>query len=113
MPAWFSRSLGAQLVHLPAVLVLAGLAALLVGLARRGAALAWPAVTWTMLPGLSGGLLGLPEAVLRTSPFGVDAGDPGGGVRACSGRRPDAGGRAARRRGRRCLPATGRPDHVG
>ncbi len=36
----------------------------------RAAALAWPAVTWTLVLGLFGGLLGLPEAVLRTSPFG-------------------------------------------
>ena len=62
--------LGAQLVHLPAVLVLAGVAALLVGLVPRAAAVAWAAVTWTLLLGLFGGLLGLPEAVLKTSPFG-------------------------------------------
>ena len=50
-----AAQLGAQLVHLPAVLVLAGVAALLVGLVPRRAALAWPAVTWTLLLGLFGG----------------------------------------------------------
>jgi ABC-2 type transport system permease protein len=69
-PGLVLAQLGAQLVHLPAVLVLGGTAALLVALVPRAAALAWAVVTWTLLLGLFGGLLGLPESVLKTSPFG-------------------------------------------
>ena len=65
-----ATQLGAQLAHLPAVLVLAGAAALLIGLAPRLAALAWLAVTGTLVLGLFGGLLALPDAVLKASPFG-------------------------------------------
>ena len=62
--------LGAQLVHLPAVLVVAGVAAALVGGAPRYAVLAWVVVAWTVLAGMFGALLGLPDGALDLSPFG-------------------------------------------
>jgi ABC-2 type transport system permease protein len=62
--------LGAALVQLPAVLVVAAVAAALVGLAPRLSALAWLLVCWALLAGLFGPLLGLPDRVLRLSPFG-------------------------------------------
>ncbi|MGY1809075.1 ABC transporter permease [Blastococcus sp. SYSU D00669] len=64
------RQLAAALVHLPAVLVLAGLATALVGLAPRWAPLAWAALVWGLLAGMFGQLLSLPEWALRLSPFG-------------------------------------------
>jgi hypothetical protein len=64
------RGLGAALVQLPAVLVVAGIAALLVGVAPRLSALAWAVVVWALLAGLFGPLLSLPEWALRLSPFG-------------------------------------------
>lgn len=64
------RLLGATLVPLPAVLVVAGVAAVLVGVAPRWSGLAWAAIAWVVLAGLFGPLLGLPEWVTRLSPFG-------------------------------------------
>ncbi|MFL6129627.1 MAG: ABC transporter permease [Mycobacteriales bacterium] len=64
------RLLGATLVPLPAVLVVAALAAALVGLVPRLAALAWVVVSWVLLLALFGPLLGLPGWVLKLSPFG-------------------------------------------
>jgi ABC-2 type transport system permease protein len=61
---------GAQLVHFPAVLVAAGIAAALVGLAPGMSQLAWVVVAWAVLGGLFGPLLGLPEWALELSPFG-------------------------------------------
>ena len=64
------RDVGAALVHLPAVLVVTGVAALLVGLAPRLASLAWLLVVWALLAGMFGALLGLPPWALKLSPFG-------------------------------------------
>jgi ABC-2 type transport system permease protein len=62
--------LGAQLVHFPAVLVVGGVAAALVGSAPRWSALAWVLVAWAVLAGMFGALLGLPGWALDLSPFG-------------------------------------------
>jgi ABC-2 type transport system permease protein len=59
-----------QLARLPAVLVLAGLAAALLGLAPRLAALAWLPVTWAVVVASFGPLLRLPDWAERLSPFG-------------------------------------------
>jgi len=64
------RLFGAVLTPLPAVLVVAGVAAVLVGIAPGRAVLAWAAVAWVVLVGLFGPLLKLPEWVTRLSPFG-------------------------------------------
>jgi ABC-2 type transport system permease protein len=58
------------LVFLPAVLVVAGVAAALVGLAPRFAPLAWLLIVWSLITGLFGPLLDLPEWALRLSPLG-------------------------------------------
>jgi ABC-2 type transport system permease protein len=60
---------GAQLVRLPAVLVLAGVAVALLGVAPRLAALAWLPLTWAVLVVAFGPLLRLPEWAQRLSPF--------------------------------------------
>jgi ABC-2 type transport system permease protein len=62
--------LGAALVQLPAVLVVIGLAAALVGLLPRLAPLAWVVVVWALIGGFFGPLLNLPEWALKLSPFG-------------------------------------------
>ncbi len=64
------QQLGAQLVHLPAVLVFAGLAVALVGWAPRLAALSWVLVGWAVFAGFFGALLSLPDWALKLSPLG-------------------------------------------
>jgi ABC-2 type transport system permease protein len=61
---------GVELVQLPAVLVCAGIAAALLGLAPRAASLAWTLVAWAAVASLFGPLLGLPERAQKLSPFG-------------------------------------------
>jgi ABC-2 type transport system permease protein len=74
------RDLGAALVHLPAVLVLAGGTALLVGLVPRRAGLAWLVVVWAVLAGVFGTLLNVPSWALKLSPFGWTPKVPAEGV---------------------------------
>lgn len=62
--------LGAALAQLPAVLVVAAVAAALVGGAPRLAGLAWVLLGYAVLAGMFGGLLRLPEWALELSPFG-------------------------------------------
>lgn len=57
------------LVHLPAVLLVAGVAVAALGLAPRLTALAWVVLGYAVLAGVLGGLLGLPDRALRFSPF--------------------------------------------
>jgi ABC-2 type transport system permease protein len=57
-------------VFLPAVLVVAAIAAALVGLAPRLASLAWLVVVWSLIAGLFGPLLDLPDWALKLSPLG-------------------------------------------
>lgn len=57
------------LIHLPAVLVLAGVAVLLTGWAPRAAALAWLGVAIAFVVGWLGPLLGLPGWLEALSPF--------------------------------------------
>lgn len=64
------RLVQAALVLLPAVLVVAGVAAALVGLAPRLSALTWVLVGESVLVGLFGRVLAVPTWVLKLSPFG-------------------------------------------
>jgi ABC-2 type transport system permease protein len=68
---------GAALAYLPAVLLVAGIAAALFGLAPRATPLVWVVVGYAVVLGMLGGLLGLPQWVLDTSPFGVTPALPG------------------------------------
>jgi ABC-2 type transport system permease protein len=61
--------LGAQLVQLPAVLVMTGLAAAVVGLTPRLVAAAWVVVAWVVVVGFFGVLLDLPSWARHLSPF--------------------------------------------
>jgi ABC-2 type transport system permease protein len=54
----------------PAVLVILGVAALLVGALPRFAPLAWLVVVWALVAGMFGRLLSLPGWALKLSPFG-------------------------------------------
>lgn len=65
----FTDSVAAGAANLPALLVVVGVAVFLVGWLPRFAALAWLLVGWTLLAGLLGGLLQLPQWVLNLSPF--------------------------------------------
>jgi ABC-2 type transport system permease protein len=63
------RQVGAELAHLPAVLVVAAPAAVLVGWAPRPAAFTWAVVAWVAVAGFFGELLGFPGWVRRLPPF--------------------------------------------
>lgn len=64
-----SDALGAAAVQLPAMLVVIGVAAVLVGWLPRLAALSWLVVTWSLFAGMLGGLLQLPQWAMNLSPF--------------------------------------------
>jgi len=64
-----AKSLGAGLAYLPAVWVLVGLTAALIGLAPRAAPLAWGGVTICFVIAMLGQLLDLPSWVKDVSPF--------------------------------------------
>lgn len=70
--AEIGRHLGSVLVHLPAVLVVLAVAALLVGVAPRWSGLAWVVVVWALLSGMFGALLHVPRWLLDLSPFAWD-----------------------------------------
>ena len=76
------RVLGAALVQLPAVWVLAGVAVALVGLAPRLAAVAWGALAACVLVALVGASLQLDQWVMDLSPFGHLPRLPGGAASA-------------------------------
>jgi ABC-2 type transport system permease protein len=63
------RLLGAAVVQLPAVWVLAGVAVLLVGVLPRLTGLAWGALAVSLGLGLVGGALGLNHWLVDVSPF--------------------------------------------
>lgn len=63
------RLTAASLVHLPAVLVLAGFTFVLVGLAPRLAAAGWIAVVFCYVVMLFGELLQFPDWIINVSPF--------------------------------------------
>jgi ABC-2 type transport system permease protein len=65
-----ARAFGQALAELPAALAFAGVAAVVVALLPRGAvAISWAAYAIGVAIGLFGGLLKLPKALIRISPF--------------------------------------------
>jgi ABC-2 type transport system permease protein len=66
----------AHLNHVPAVLVVLGLAALLFGVAPRAIGVTWAVVGYGLLAGTFGPLLDLPEAAYDLSPYEQAAGLP-------------------------------------
>ena len=64
------RTLGAALVHLPALWVTAGVAMALVGLVPRATTLAWVVIGYSFFVVYLGGFLGLPDWLANLSPFG-------------------------------------------
>jgi ABC-2 type transport system permease protein len=64
-----TRLLGAAMVYVPAVWVLAGLAAMLFGLVPRSTAVAWVGLVGCLVVGMFGALLELPAWVRGISPF--------------------------------------------
>ena len=63
------RLLGAALAMVPALMVMAGLAAALCGLLPKWSLLAWAIVAFVVVVGLLQGILDLPQWVLDLSPF--------------------------------------------
>jgi ABC-2 type transport system permease protein len=82
--ALIRTGLGASLAYAPAVLVVAALVALLVGVAPRWSALGWVVLAWALLTGMFGPLLDLPDWALRLSPFGWVPAVPAEAVSAAS-----------------------------
>jgi ABC-2 type transport system permease protein len=64
-----SRLVGASLVYVPAVWLLAGIAVALFGLAPRAALAAWAAMAFCFVIGMFGQLLSLPSWLMDISPF--------------------------------------------
>jgi ABC-2 type transport system permease protein len=64
------ESLKAQLVYLPALFVMAGVAILLVGAAPKLTALIWVLLAYSFATVYIGRLLDLPELALKIAPFG-------------------------------------------
>ncbi|GAA2143322.1 ABC transporter permease [Actinomadura napierensis] len=73
------RQLGAALVQLPAVWVIAAVTVLLFGLVPRATSAGWGVLTVCLLLGQVGPLLKLPQAVMDVSPFTHTPKLPGGG----------------------------------
>jgi ABC-2 type transport system permease protein len=71
---------GAALVNVPAFICFAGVTALLVGLAPRLRMLTWLLLGWTFLAVYLGGILNLPDWMLKTTPFGFVPNYPVGDV---------------------------------
>jgi ABC-2 type transport system permease protein len=70
-PSEVWRMTGYALAYLPAVLVLAALAGLLIGWFPRASGVAWAALALCFVVGYLGNLLELPAAVMDISPFTV------------------------------------------
>ena len=66
---WVGACVGAALAYLPAVAVVIGLAALLVGWAPRATGWSWGLLGFAVVVMYFGGFLDLPQAVLNLSPF--------------------------------------------
>ncbi len=66
---WIVRLLGAGLVMVPAMLVTGGVAMVAYGLSARLAPAAWAYYAFTLVAGMLGSLLDLPQWVLNLSPF--------------------------------------------
>ncbi len=65
----FPRIVIAALVLVPAMLVLGGVTMLLYGLTARWSPIAWGVFAWTLVAGLFGTVLELPQWVLNLSPY--------------------------------------------
>lgn len=68
-PGWPARLVGSALVHLPAVLLVGGVAVALYGWAPRAAAVIWLLVAWIAIALYLGSLLELPEWAVNLSPL--------------------------------------------
>jgi ABC-2 type transport system permease protein len=64
------HAVGAGLITVPAVWLVVGVAVLALGLRPHWFFLGWVALGWCVVAGWFGAVLGLPEWLLKTSPFG-------------------------------------------
>jgi ABC-2 type transport system permease protein len=70
IPTSLGHALGAGLITLPAVWLIAGIAWLTFGVRPHWFALGWVVLGWCVIAGWFGAVLGLPDWLLKTSPFG-------------------------------------------
>jgi len=71
------HALGAALITVPAVWAVVGITVLALGIAPHWTFVGWIALAWCVIAGWFGVILGLPEWILKTSPFGHLPGWPG------------------------------------
>ena len=71
------HAIGAALITIPAVWAVLGVTTLAIGIRPRWAFAGWVALTWCVIAGWFGAILGLPEWLMKTSPFGHLSGWPG------------------------------------
>jgi ABC-2 type transport system permease protein len=71
------HALGAGLITVPAIWALLGVSALALGFTPRLSFAGWIALAWCVVAGWFGVILGLPNWILKTSPFGHLSGWPG------------------------------------
>jgi ABC-2 type transport system permease protein len=70
IPTALGHALGAGLITLPAVWLIAGISWLTFGFRPHWFSLSWVVLGWCVIAGWFGAVLGLPEWLLKTSPFG-------------------------------------------
>ena len=70
IPTSLGHAVGAGLITVPAVWLVMGVAVLSLGLRPSWFAISWVALGWCVIAGWFGVVLGLPEWILQTSPFG-------------------------------------------
>ena len=71
------HAVGAALITVPAVWSVLGICALALGFTPQWSFIGWIALAWCVIAGWFGVILGLPDAILKTSPFGHLPGWPG------------------------------------
>jgi ABC-2 type transport system permease protein len=70
IPTSVGHAVGAGLITVPAVWLVLGIAVLTLGFAPDRFFVGWVALGWCVIAGWFGAVLGLPEWLLKTSPFG-------------------------------------------
>ena len=70
IPTSLGHALGAGLITIPAVWLVAGVASLTLGYRPRWFYFGWVVLGWCVIAGWFGAVLGLPDWLLKTSPFG-------------------------------------------
>jgi ABC-2 type transport system permease protein len=77
VPTTLGHAIGAALITVPAIWAVLGITVLALGITPHRAFVGWIALAWCVVAGWFGVILGLPDWILKTSPFGHLPGWPG------------------------------------